>query len=105
MCELVYGRQTFNHVVIDLNQTTIGNTQDPSLRLITSEGKLENSGHAWDFLSVVTQIIMPTLCGCGLIGNLLNIVVLLKRVSQMVYFAYEHLSNWFILQVTVQRQT
>ncbi len=84
MCELVYGKQTFNHVTIDSNITSNGNTQDSSLGLITSEGESEGSDHGWDFISVVTQIIMPTFCGFGLLGNLLNIVVLLKRVSQRI---------------------
>ena len=35
----------------------------------------------WDTIAVVTKIIIPSLCVLGLLGNILNLTVIMKRVS------------------------
>ncbi len=46
-----------------------------------SRNIMERAETEWGFIIVVTHIIIPILCIAGTIGNLLNLIILRRRVS------------------------
>ncbi len=67
----------------------------------------EDVNISWDTIAVVTKIIIPSLCVLGLMGNILNLTVIMKRVShsnnievqtlESTRISFEHFGSKFII--------
>ena len=96
----------FNESLSVLNLTVNSNYNNSFYKKTDSAEDVEVS---WDTIAVVTKIIIPSLCVLGLMGNILNLTVIMKRVSHscdiihVTFYKYEKVNMVVIGMLRVCR--
>ncbi len=81
VCAVLLGN--FN-VSIDPSETKTYNVVKVTTESITHHQHVQDytSRNAWDFTDYSKNVLIPILCICGCVGNLLNLLILGMRIKE-----------------------
>ena len=73
---------TYNEKLDVVTTSPLNQTKEPST-YFNADHLLHDENH-WNFQFVAQCIIVPILCSCGILGNILTFIVLMKRMNESI---------------------
>ncbi len=66
----------------NIHNSTISILEQVAYTAENDENAEGNIAPGWSLIIVISKIVIPIVCGVGICGNILNLIILMRRVSQ-----------------------